>query len=141
MLEKAVKLAEKAHAGQVDKGGQPYILHPKRVMEKCKTEEEKITAILHDVMEDTPYTLDDLRKEGFSEEILEALLCLTHREGEAYMAYIVRICQNPLAVRVKYADLQDNMDLRRIPEPTEQDFARLEKYKAAKARIEEALRR
>lgn len=141
MLEKAVKLAEKAHAGQVDKGGQPYILHPKRVMERCRTEEERITAILHDVMEDTPYTLDDLRKEGFSEEILEALLCLTHRAEEAYMAYIARVCENPLAVRVKYADLEDNMDLRRIPEPTEQDFARLEKYKAAKARIEEALRR
>ena len=141
MLEKAVKLAEKAHAGQVDKGGQPYILHAKRVMERCGTEEEKITAILHDVMEDTPYTPDDLRREGFSEEILASLLCLTHREGEAYMAYIERVCENPLAVRVKCADLEDNMDLRRIPEPAEQDFARLEKYQRAKARIEEALGR
>lgn len=141
MLERAVKLAEKAHQGQLDKGGKPYILHARRVMEKCETEKEKITAILHDVMEDTPYTLDDLRKEGFSEEILVALLCLTRREGEDYMRYIERVCKNPLAVRVKYADLEDNMDLRRIPEPTEQDFARQEKYKAAKMRIEKVLRR
>lgn len=141
MLERAVKLAEKAHQGQLDKGGQPYILHARRVMEKCETEKEKITAILHDVMEDTPYTLDDLRKEGFSEEILAALLCLTRGEGEDYMRYIERVCKNPLAVRVKYADLEDNMDLRRIPEPTEGDFARLEKYKRAKMRIEKVLRR
>ena len=141
MLERAVKLAEKAHQGQLDKGGQPYILHARRVMEKCETEKEKITAILHDVMEDSSYTLDDLRKEGFSEEILAALLCLTRGEGEDYMRYIERVCKNPLAVRVKYADLEDNMDLRRIPEPTEQDFARQEKYKAAKMHIEKVLRR
>ena len=141
MLERAIKLAEKAHQGQLDKGGQPYILHARRVMEKCETEKEKITAILHDVMEDSSYTLDDLRKEGFSEEILAALLCLTRGEGEDYMRYIERVCENPLAVWVKYADLEDNMDLRRIPEPTEQDFARQEKYKAAKMRIEKVLRR
>ena len=140
MLKKAISLAEKAHQGQVDKGGHPYILHPKRVMEKCETTEEKIVAMLHDVMEDTDYTADDLRKEGFSEEIITALLYLTHREGEGYMEYIERICENPLAVRVKYADLQDNMDLSRIPDPTEKDLARLEKYKLAKKRIEEAMK-
>ena len=140
MLEKAKEIAEKAHAGQVDKGGHPYILHPIRVMERCETEETKIIAILHDVMEDTDYTLEDLRKEGFANEILEALICLTHLEREGYMEYIERVCQNPLAVRVKYADLQDNMDLSRIPNPTEKDHARLEKYKKAKARIEEAIK-
>ena len=140
MLKKAISLAEKAHQGQVDKGGHPYILHPKRVMEKCETTEEKIVAMLHDVMEDTDYTADDLRKEGFSEEIITALFCLTHQEGEGYMEYIERICENSLAVRVKYADLQDNMDLSRIPDPTEKDLARLEKYKLAKKRIEEAMK-
>ena len=140
MLKKAISLAEKAHQGQVDKGGHPYIGHPKRVMGKCETTEEKIVAMLHDVMEDTDYTADDLRKEGFSEEILTALLYLTHREGEGYMEYIERICENPLAVQVKYADLQDNMDLSRIPAPTEKDLARLEKYKLAKKRIEEAMK-
>ena len=108
--------------------------------ERCRTEEEKIAALLHDVMEDTAYTEDDLREEGFSEEIVEALLSLTHREGEDYMEYVERICQNPLAVRVKYADLQDNMDLSRIPQPTERDLARLEKYKKAKERIERAMK-
>ena len=140
MLKKAISLAEKAHQGQVDKGGHPYILHPKRVMEKCETTEEKIVAMLHDVMEDTDYTADDLRKEGFSEEIISALFCLTHKEGEGYMEYIEHICENPLAVRVKYADLQDNMDLSRIPAPTEKDLARLEKYKLAKKRIKEAMK-
>ena len=140
MLKKAISLAEKVHQGQVDKGGHPYIGHPKRVMEKCKTIEEKIVAILHDVVEDTEYTADDLRKEGFSEEIITALFCLTHQEGEGYMEYIERICENSLAVRVKYADLQDNMDLSRIPDPTEKDLARLEKYKLAKKRIEEAMK-
>ena len=140
MLEKARKIAEKAHAGQVDKGGHPYILHPVRVMERCETELEKITAVLHDVLEDSEYTLEDLRKEGFADEILEALLCLTHLEGEGYMEYMERICRNPLAARVKYADLQDNMNLSRIPNPTEKDFSRLEKYKKAKARIEEVLK-
>ena len=141
MLEKARKIAEKAHAGQRDKGGHPYILHPVRVMERCETEMEKITAMLHDALEDSDYTLEDLRKEGFADEILEALVCLTHLEGEAYMAYIERVCENPLAVKVKYADLQDNMDLSRITYPTEKDFARLEKYKKAKTRIEEVMKR
>ena len=140
MLEKAKMLAEKAHQGQVDKGGHPYILHPVRVAENCKGEKEKVIALLHDVLEDSTYTREDLKKEGFSEDILEGLVCLTHRAGEAYMEYIERICQNPLAVKVKYADLQDNMDLSRIPNPTEKDFIRLEKYKIAKARIEEALK-
>lgn len=137
MLEKAILLAKKAHQGQVDKGGQPYFLHPLRVMESCETEEEKIVAVLHDTLEDTALTLDDLRKAGFSEEILDALSCLTRGE-EDYMAYIEGVCRNPLAAAVKAADLTDNMDLSRIPNPTERDFVRLEKYKKAKARIEEA---
>ncbi len=140
MLEKAIRLAEKAHQGQLDKGGHPYILHPKRVAEKCETETEKITALLHDVLEDSAYTQEDLRAEGFTEDILEALTYLTHQEGEGYMEYIERICQNPLAVRVKYADLQDNMDVSRISNPTEKDFARPEKYKKAVKRIEEAMK-
>lgn len=138
MLEKARKIAEQAHGGQVDKGGQPYILHPVRVAEQCKTAEEKTVALLHDVIEDTDWTVDALRAEGFPDTVLQAVACLTHREGESYMEYVERICQNPLAARVKLADLSDNMDLRRIPHPTEKDFARVEKYKKAKARILES---
>ena len=101
---------------------------------------ERFHELIAGLDENTEYTADDLRKEGFSEEILAALLCLTHREGEGYMEYIERICENPLAVKVKYADLQDNMDLSRIPAPTEKDLARLEKYKLAKKRIEEVMK-
>lgn len=140
MFGKAERIAEKAHQGQFDKGGYPYILHPKRVAEMCEGEKEKITALLHDVLEDSAYTAEDLRREGISEEILMALVCLTHREEEGYMDYIERICENPLAVRVKYADLRDNMDISRIPDPTEKDFARLEKYRKAIRRIEKAMK-
>ncbi|MGN0135756.1 GTP pyrophosphokinase [Anaerotignum sp.] len=137
MLEKAMILAAKGHAGQVDKGGQPYILHPVRVMLQCETLEEKIVAILHDLLEDTEYTAQDLEKEGFPAEIMEAVSCLTRREGEEYMAYIEKVCKNPLAARVKYADLMDNMDISRIPNPTEKDHQRLKKYAAALQRIKE----
>lgn len=136
MLEKAMILAAKGHTGQVDKGGQPYILHPVRVMLQCETVEEKIVALLHDLLEDTEYTADDLRAEGFSEEIIAAVSCLTHREGEEYLEYIERICKNPLAAKVKFADLQDNMNIQRIPNPTEKDYQRLQKYAKARKRIE-----
>lgn len=129
MLGKALILATKAHSGQKDKGGQPYILHPIRVMLACESEAERITALLHDILEDTALTAADL--EGFPEKIVAAVLCLTRRAGEDYMAYIARICENPLAARVKYADLQDNMDISRIPYPTERDFSRIRKYEQA----------
>ena len=135
MLKKAEETARKAHRGQVDKGGQPYILHPLRVAAGCEGTEEKIVALLHDVIEDTALTEEDLRTAGFSERVLQAVACLTHREGESYGAYIERICQNPLAARVKLADLSDNMNLARIPHPTEKDIARREKYERAKTRI------
>ena len=139
MLEKAMILAAKGHMGQVDKGGHPYILHPTRVMLSCKTVEEKTVAMLHDLLEDTAYTEDDLREEGFPAEIIEAVVCLTKTEGEEYTDYVERICQNKLAARVKLADLKDNMDLNRLPGLTPKDFQRLEKYLRTKIRIEQAL--
>lgn len=139
-MEKALILAAKGHTGQVDKGGAPYILHPIRVMLACEGEKEKIVALLHDILEDTAYTEADLRNEGFSEKILQAVLCLTHRQGEGYMAYIARVCENPLAARVKLADLQDNLDLSRIPNPTEKDFARIRKYEQAIKEITKAVK-
>ena len=139
MLEKAMILAAKGHMGQLDKGGHPYILHPIRVMLQCRTIEEKTVAMLHDLLEDTEYTEDDLRKEGFPEEIVVAVVCLTKTEGEEYTDYVERICQNKLAARVKLADLMDNMDLNRLPGLTPKDFQRLEKYLRAKTRVEQAL--
>ena len=132
-------LAAKGHMGQVDKGGHPYILHPTRVMLSCKTVEEKTVAMMHDLLEDTAYTEDDLREEGFPEKIIEAVVCLTKTEGEEYADYVERICQNKLAARVKLADLKDNMDLNRLPGLTPKDFQRLEKYLRTKIRIEQAL--
>lgn len=132
-------LAAKGHMGQLDKGGHPYILHPVRVMLQCKTIEEKTVAMLHDLLEDTEITAEDLRKEAFPEEVIEAVLCLTKTDGEDYTEYIERICKNKLAARVKLADLMDNMDLNRLPGLTPKDFQRLEKYIRAKIRVEEAL--
>jgi len=142
MLNKALEIAAKAHNGQVDKGGNPYILHPLRVMLNfCQSESEavQICAVLHDVVEDTSITLDDLRKEGFSEEVITALNCLTKREGESYDDFIDRVLTNEIACKVKYGDLADNMNLTRIKNPTEKDKERVKKYGKAAERILNAL--
>lgn len=139
MLEKAILIAANAHQGQKDKAGQPYILHPLRVMFSVNGEIERICAVLHDVIEDTEVTLDDLRNEGFSEEVLSALDALTKRDGENYDDFITRILPNPIACRVKLADLRDNMDLSRIKNPTEKDYQRIEKYRNAVEKIKKAL--
>jgi len=139
MLNKAIAIAAKAHSGQVDKGGNTYILHPLHVMMKCDSEDAKICAVLHDTIEDTIITLDDLKEQGFSDEIVTALECLTKREGESYDDFISRILNNDIACRVKLADLTDNMDLTRIQNPSKEDEARIRKYKLAVDRISEAL--
>ncbi|MBF0448001.1 MAG: GTP pyrophosphokinase [Magnetococcales bacterium] len=132
LLEKAIALAVAGHAGQVDKANVPYILHPLRLMLRMKSERAQIVAVLHDLIEDTDATLDDLRNEGFPEEILVALDHLTHREEESYEAYIQRIKKNILAQRVKLQDLEDNMDIRRLEHlPGERDWQRLKKYRLA----------
>lgn len=133
LLEKAIIIATKAHSGQVDKAEESYVLHPLRVMLKLKTEDEKIVGVLHDVIEDTDVTYDDLRKEGFSEIIIEALKRVTKIDSEDYMDFVKRAKENPISSKVKLADLEDNMDINRIANPTEKDFKRIEKYKRAKA--------
>lgn len=130
-LELAYAIALVAHKGQVDKAGVDYINHPKSVSAKCKTEKEKIVALLHDVVEDTNVTLEDL-SQFFDKDIIEAINLLTHRDEDDYMTYLSRIKNNSLARTVKLADLENNMDLSRLPNPTEKDYARLEnKYKPA----------
>ncbi|CAM4169626.1 HD domain-containing protein [Saccharibacillus endophyticus] len=130
-LARAIALAAQYHEGQTDKGGRPYVFHPLRLMLKALTEEEQIAAVLHDTIEDTDLTLDDLRKEGFSDEIVEAIDRLSRREEETYHEFILRIKENRLAARVKILDLQDNMDLTRIKKPSEKDQKRLLKYSRA----------
>jgi len=130
-LERAIAIAVDAHRGQKDKSSAPYILHPLRVMARVDTEAEKIVAVLHDVVEDTDWTFDDLRKEGFSQEVIQAIDCVTKRVGEPYEDFVKRSASNPLARRVKIADLEDNMDIRRIKTVTAQDMERFNKYLCA----------
>jgi (p)ppGpp synthase/HD superfamily hydrolase len=130
-LEEAILIAVQAHAGAKDKGGAPYVLHPLRVMFRMKTEAERITAVLHDVVEDSDWTLEGLRERGFSREVVEAIDHLTHRPEESYEDYIERAAKDRMALKVKIADLEDNLDLTRIKKPTEENTARLRKYQRA----------
>ena len=128
LYDKALLIAKRAHAGQKDKAGQDYITHPIRVAERCDDPRAKIVALLHDTIEDSNVTADYLRKEGFREEIVEAVLAVTRREVEDYDDYVRRAAQNELGYMVKRADLEDNMDIRRLPELTDRDVERLRKY-------------
>jgi len=132
-LERAIALAAEKHAGQLDKAKAPYILHPIRVMLGVETLEEKMAAVLHDVVEDTDVTLADLAAEGFSPAVVRAVDALTRRKGEDYMDFVRRAGADPVARQVKLADLADNMDLSRLPNPGEDDNVRLEKYRRARA--------
>lgn len=128
-LDRAIRIAVKAHKGQTDKYGNPYILHPLRVMGMGRTDDERIVGVLHDVVEDTEWTFDDLRREGFPERIIAALDCVTKRsDDEDYDVFVARTRTNALAIRVKLNDLTDNMDIRRMGEVREKDVKRLNKY-------------
>lgn len=129
-LEDAILLATRLHQGQVDKQGEPYILHPIRVMLKCHDRKARIIAVLHDALEDCDIKPQNLLEFGYEPDIVESLCCLRKRsEGESYEDYIQRIWMGPILARqVKIADLEDNTDPRRCPHPTDQDKARTAKY-------------
>ncbi|KEQ21588.1 GTP pyrophosphokinase [Paenibacillus tyrfis] len=130
-LTKAILIATAAHQDQLDKGNQPYILHPLRLMLKAPDNDSRIVAVLHDVIEDTDVTIESLRQEGFAERLLEALDCLTRRDNETYEEFLQRIKPNSLARYVKLLDLEDNRDVRRIKNLSEEDFERLQRYEKA----------
>lgn len=133
-IEAALQIAAKAHAGQKDKDGQPYILHPLRVMHAVKGPETQIVAILHDVVEDTSVTIDDLQAAGFSQTILAGVRCVTHGKDESYADYVVRCKADPIGRQVKLADLEDNARLPRLllrPDRLEGDLKRIRKYALA----------
>jgi (p)ppGpp synthase/HD superfamily hydrolase len=130
-LERAIAIAAEGHAGQLDKAGNPYILHPLRVMLQLDTLEERMAGVLHDVVEDCDWSLDDLRAEGFSPAVVRAVDSVTKREGESYEQFVLRAAADPIGRRVKLADLHDNSDLGRIRNPTSKDLERLEKYQRA----------
>jgi len=130
-FEKALQIAAKAHEGQKDKAGEPYIMHSIRVMMSVDGAEAQIVAVLHDVLEDTSVTADDLRQAGFSEKVVDAVLAVTHDQEEPYAEYVIRCKSNEIARRVKLGDLEDNSRLARTilrPERFEADVARLRKY-------------
>lgn len=135
-LERAIQIATEAHKGKFDKAGREYIGHPIRVMEMGKTEDEKIVGVLHDVIEDTDWTFERLEAEGFSQEVINALRCVTKTsENENYDDFIDRVKKNPLAIAVKINDLTDNMDIRRLPYLSDKDVKRLKKYLKAYKRL------
>ncbi len=127
-LKRAIQIAAQAHDGQTDKGGEPYILHPLRVMLRMTSEEERIVGVLHDVVEDSDYTFEKLAHEGFGEIIVDAIRALTKFPGESRLAAAKRAAANPIARNVKLADNSENLDLNRIPNPTEKDLTRLKEY-------------
>lgn len=131
LLALAKRIALTAHEGQVDKAGAPYWHHPAFVADHVTSPEAKVVAWLHDVVEDSEWTLEDLLAEGIWPEIVEGVDAITKRAGEAYESYLDRVKSNPFALAVKLADLTHNMDLSRIANPTEKDFARIEKYRWA----------
>lgn len=137
-LKLAIEIAISAHDGQFDKfNGRPYIEHPFRVMFAGHTLQEKIVGVLHDVVEDTDWTPNELKEKGFSQEIVEAVDAISKRDNEAYDDYMLRVINNPIAIRVKMNDLSDNMDIRRWKEIQDKDIPRLQKYLSAYKQLTE----
>lgn len=135
----AKDMAEKAHKGQLDKAGAPYILHPLYLAEQCEDEKTTIVALLHDVFEDSDcYSFDDLEARGFDADVIEAVRCLTHKESVAYMDYIAALKSNNLARRVKLLDLKHNLDINRVPREEQEEF--IKKMSKKRALYQEALK-
>ncbi len=132
-LEDAIILATNAHKGQKDRNDEPYIMHPIRVMAQLWRHDERMVAVLHDVIEDTSVTLDDLRKAGYTDRIVDAVDAISRRKdaGESFSQYIQRVKKNPLATKVKIADLRDNSNLDRLPKVEAHDLRRLDRYNRA----------
>lgn len=137
MTKKALKLCFDAHKDQLDKCGIPYVFHPIHLAEQMKSEETVIAALLHDVVEDTHYTVNDLKEKGFSKSVLDAIQLLTHDDNEDYMSYVAKIKNNPIACCVKLADLRHNSDLSRLDKVDEKALKRYKKYQKAIALLEQ----
>ena len=136
-LQRAIEIALEAHKGALDKGGNPYILHPLRLMLQMDSEEEMIVAILHDVVEDSEkWSFDKLYREGFSKKIINSLRSVTkENENEDYEKFIDRSIKDKIGRKVKTADISDNLDISRLKEVTDKDILRINKYKKALAKL------
>ena len=128
---RAMKLCFEAHRDQTDRSGLPYVFHPFHLAEQMPDEVTTVAALLHDVVEDTEYTLEDLRAMGFPAAAIEAVALLTHDDAEPYLDYVARVKQNPVAAAVKLADLRHNSDLTRLERVGPKDLERAEKYRRA----------
>lgn len=135
--KKALKLCYEAHKGQLDKSGLPYVFHPFHLAEQMEDEDTTVVALLHDVVEDTAYTIEDLENMGFSAPVIQAIRLMTHGEDVPYMAYVAKLKENPIARKVKLADLRHNSDLTRLDVVDAMALARVEKYHSAIALLEE----
>ena len=138
-LAKAIRIAAVAHGEQLDKSGRPYILHPIRVLQRCELHpvDVQIVAVLHDVVEDTPMTLEDLRAHGFNETVVAGVDAMSKRDGEDFFEYVRRCSRNPIGCVVKLADMEDNSDpIRKF----QGDAERLVRYSKARQIVEEAMR-
>ena len=131
MTRLAIKIAYKAHQDQNDRSGIPYILHPIHVAEQMKDEATTIVALLHDVVEDTSVTLEDLKKYGFSQEVLDAIELLTHKDGVKYLDYIRALGKNPIARKVKVEDIKHNTDLTRTTNINDKVYKKMPTYQEA----------
>ena len=136
LTKQAMKLCFEAHKNQKDKSGIPYVFHPFHLAEQMEEELSTVVALLHDVVEDTAYTFDDLRNMGYPEKVLEALMLLTHDDATPYLSYVERLKDNPIAKAVKLADLRHNSDLSRLDHIDQKALDRVEKYKKAIALLE-----
>jgi hypothetical protein len=133
LTQRAMQICFEAHRDQVDKGGMPYVFHPFHLAEQIETEEETCTALLHDVMEDTAWTYEQLAAEGFPSSVMEALALLTHDDNTPYLDYVERLSGNRIAARVKLADLRHNSTAGRLPVIGEKERKRMRKYLRAQA--------
>ena len=131
LIETSLTIALRAYAGKVDKAGREYILHPLRVMAKMKTDEEMSVALLHDVLEDSEITAEELHTEGIPAQVVEAVQYLSKHENEDYQDFVARLKKNELAAKVKLADIEDNIDVLRLNSLGENDLARIKKYHSA----------
>lgn len=136
LIELALHRALKAYGGKVDKAGKPYILHPLRLAARLDDQISQSVALLHDVIEDSDTTEDDLREEGFPESVISAVVALTRRKGESYEAFIDRVRVHPLARKIKLLDIEDNMNLLRLNAVSENDLKRIAKYHRAWKRLD-----
>ena len=135
MIDQAMAIAVEAYSGQTDKAGKTYILHPLRIMHQMETEAEMVVALLHDVIEDSDFTAQDLLDRGISTDVVEAVEMLTKGKSEDYMDFIDRVKTNPLAARVKKADIEDNINVLRLGKLEANDLERVKKYHKAWHRL------